>query len=137
MRGTGGTWRLAAGFALLLAAAGSASAQQVPTEVTRAGGVEITLHIHPDLAEEDRALLRALSASPDALAALLGSDGFAAIALAPAEGMARGGVPAESAIAIGQLPDAAAARTAALEGCTTARRSGPACVVVLEMAPLR
>jgi hypothetical protein len=121
----------------LVAVAGSAAAQQAPTEVTRAGGVEITLHMHPQLAEEDRSVLRALAASPEALAAVLSADGFAAIALAPAEGMARDGMPADSAIAIGRLPDAASARTAALEGCAAARRSGPPCVVVLEMAPLR
>lgn len=132
-----GAARVAAITAALLATTGGAVAQDVPREVTRGDGLEVTLHRHPGLAAEDRDMLQALAAQPAALAGLLGASGFAAIALAPAEGMIRDGVPADSATAIGQLPDAATARAAALEGCTAARRSGPACVVVLEVAPLR
>jgi hypothetical protein len=122
----------------LLGGAGGAAAQGVPTEVTRLGTSEVTLHLHPALAAEDRDLLRVIAGSADALAAMVGSaGGHAAIALAPAEGLMRDGAPSASAFAIGQLPDAAAARRAALEGCAAARQRGPDCVVVLEIAPAR
>ena len=113
-----------------------ATAQAVPVEVSRLGEAEVTLHLHPGLSPEDRDLLQVIAGSAEALAAMLGEGGHAALALAPAEGMMRDGVPAASATAIGQLPDAAAARDAALQGCAAARTRGPDCVVVLEVAPL-
>jgi hypothetical protein len=114
-----------------------AAAQSVPVEVSRVGDAQVTLHRHPGLAEEDRSVLEVIAGSADAVAALIGEGGFGALALAPAEGMMRDGVPSASATAIGQMPDAAAARAAALQGCSAARQRGPDCVVVLEVAPSR
>ena len=124
---------------LLLAASLAAlpalvAAQQTQTFTHDAAEVRLTL---PDtLSEEDRSLLEIIAATPDVLATMLDTAaGHAAIALAPAEGMIRDGVPPESATALGGLPNADAARREALRMCEAARRDGPACVVVLEVAP--
>jgi len=115
-----------------------AQAQDAASEVTRAEGVEITLHRFGWMKPDDLATLQAIAQSADARLMLLGPGGdFAALALAPADGLlAPDGVSA-TAQAVAQLPDAVAARTRALELCNGARRGGEPCAVVLEVAPLR
>ena len=97
---------------------------------------EVRLTLPPELSAEDRSMLEIIATTPEVLATMLDSAaGYAAIALAPAEGMIRDGVPPASATALGGLPDAATARSEALRMCDAARSGGPACVVVLELAP--
>ncbi len=115
-----------------------AAAQDAPSEVTRADGVEITLHRFGWLRGDDLAMLEAIARSAEARMMLLGPGGdFAALALAPAEGLLAGEGVSASAQAVAQLPDARTARDRALELCNGARRGGQPCVVVLEVAPLR
>ncbi len=118
-------------------APGIAGAQSAPTEVSRLGGAEVTRHMHNFLDAEERAFLEVITSAPEALEVLLGGapDGHAAMAVAPGEGLIRDGMPVDSAHAVAGLGNAAAARAAAQEGCDAARQSGPACVVVLEVAP--
>lgn len=126
--------------AMLAVLAGTAAgAQTVATEVSRVSGAEVTRHMHGFLNAEERALLQVVATTPAALEVILGAapEGHAAMAVAPGEGLLRGGVPVDSAQAIAGLEDRAAARAAALEGCEALRQSGPACVVVLEVAPGR
>ncbi len=132
------TPRLRTAVALLagVIAAAPALAQGADSRMFRHDGADITLHLHGFLSAEDRGLLEVLAASPDSLDLLLGErGGHAALALAPSEGMVRDGVPSASASAVGALPDADSARREALAMCEAARGSGPACVVVLEVAP--
>lgn len=125
--------------AIYAGAAHPAAAQDAPArEVTRAGGVEITLHRHDWLRVDDLATLAAIIESPEARTMLLGPGGdYAALALAPADGLLAPEGVAATAQAVAQLPDAQTARTRALELCDGARRGGRACAVVLEVAPLR
>lgn len=114
----------------------AAAAQSVPTETSRLAGQQITLHLHPFLTAEDLGLLRLVATNEQALGLFItGSGRHAAIAVAPADGFVRGGQPPASATAMSDLRTPEDARTAALEGCERARRGGPACVVVLEVAP--
>lgn len=115
------------------------SAQTVPTETSRLGDRQVTIHLHPFLTAEETALLRAVASSEQALALFVTGNRrrHAAIAVAPAEGLVRSGQPVASAFAIADLRTPADARTGALEGCMRARRSGPDCVVVLEVGPAR
>jgi hypothetical protein len=113
-----------------------AASQSVPTETTSLGGQQITLHLHPFLTPEDLSVLRLVATNEQALSLFVTSSGrHAALAVAPAEGFIRAGQPVPSASALSDLPSAADARTGATEVCERARRSGPACVVVLEVAP--
>jgi hypothetical protein len=113
-----------------------ALAQTVPTEVFTLDAVDVTLHLHPFLTEDEASTLRIVGQSPDALALFLPAGAsFGAIALSPEEGFIRDGQPVESASAVADLPDAVQARDAALAECNAARTGGPACVVVLEIAP--
>jgi hypothetical protein len=121
---------------LALGLALPAAAQTVPVETGTLAGQQITLHLHPFLTPEDLALLRLVATNEQALALFVTRPGrHAALALAPAEGLVRAGQPVPSAAALADLPTPEAARAAALEGCERARREGPACVVVLEVAP--
>jgi hypothetical protein len=122
--------------ALLSLLPAAALAQAVPTESSRLAGQQVTLHLHPFLTDEDLGLLRLVATNEQALGLFITAGGrHAAIAVAPADGFVRGGQPPATATAMSDLRTAADARTAALEGCERARRQGPACVVVLEVAP--
>lgn len=110
-------------------------AQSVSVEEARLGASQVRLHLHPFLSPEEAAVLRQVMTNEQALALFVpNARGFAALAAAPGEGVFRDGKPVASAVAIADLPDAAAAALAAREACDKARRSGPACVVVLEVA---
>jgi hypothetical protein len=127
--------RLLAAFVALTLATPALS-QSVPTEVSRLGGQQVTLHLHPFLTADELAMLRVVASNDQALAVFITTPGrHAAMALAPDEGFVRGGQPVTSAFAISDLQTPEDARTGALEGCERARRAGPACVVVLEVAP--
>lgn len=120
--------------AALLAA--PAFAQTVPTEVFTLDAVDVTVHLHPFLTEEEATTLRFVGQSPDALALFLpAGNKFGAIALAPEDGFIRDGQPVDSASAVADLPDATQARDAALMECNAVRSGGPSCVIVLEIAP--
>lgn len=122
----------------LLLAPFAAAAQEVPTEVSRLGGQEVTLHLHPFLTDEEAAVLRTVASNEQALQLFITrARRHSAMALAPAEGFIRAGQPVASAFAISDLRNAADARTGALEGCERARRAGAGCVIVLEVAPAR
>ena len=127
-----------AALALILAAS-PLTAQAVPSETQRLGDRAVTIHLHPFLSAEETAILRAVATNEQALAIFITGDRarHAAIAAAPADGFVRAGQPAASAFAIADLTNAADARTGALEGCERARRSGPACEVILEVGPAR
>ena len=122
-----------------VAGVGAALAQDAAArEVTRADGVEITLHRFDWLRADDLATLQAIAQSAEAREMLLGPGGdFAALALAPADGLLSPDGVAQTAQAVAQLPDAETARTRALELCNGARQGGAACAIVLEVAPLR
>jgi hypothetical protein len=126
-----------AALALLAAMAAPASAQHaVPTEVTEAGNVTVTLHLHPFLEPVELETLRLIAASPEARLMLFGeAGGHAAIAVAPQEGFLRDGVPPDSAKALSQLPDIETARIDSLAACNAVRTTAQDCVVVLELAP--
>ena len=117
---------------------GLALAQDIPTEVQTLGKQQVTVHLHPFLTPEEQATLRVVASNEQALALFVTRPGrHAAIAVAPGEGFIRGGQPVASAVAMSDLPDTEKARTAALEGCEAARKKGPACVIVLDVAPAR
>lgn len=121
-----------------LVLAGPADAQAVPSETARLAGQQVTLHMHPFLTAEESAMLRLVASNEQALAVFITNAGrHSALAVAPAEGFVRGGQPVASAFAISDLTTAEEARTAALDGCQRARSAGPACVVILEVAPAR
>ena len=126
--------RRAIGAGVVLAMLGGAALAAVSTEVTMLNGAKITLYLRPFLTATDLATLRLVATNPEALKLFVPSDkGFAAIALAPAEGFLQDGKPVASAFAIAELPDAATAAAKALEGCDAARKSGRACVIVMEI----
>lgn len=111
------------------------AADPVPTEVNQIDDTMITLYLYPFLTEEEVSLLRLVATNADALAVFVPEGGgFAAIAVAPREGFVRDGQPVESAVAVAHLPDAATARDDALAGCMAAKKRGPDCVIVLEVA---
>jgi hypothetical protein len=115
-----------------------ALAQAVPTEVQTLGTSQVTVHLHPFLTPEEQGALRLVASNEQALALFMPRAGrHAAIAVAPGEGFIRGGQPVASAIAMSDLPDTEKARAAAIEGCEAARKKGPACVIVLDVAPAR
>ena len=119
----------------LLAMVGAAAAQDVPVEVNKLAGQQITLHVYPFLTASDLKTLRLVAKNKQALQLFITSKGFSAIAVAPNEGFAPGGLPAPSAMAIGDFADAASAAAAAQKGCDAKRKGGDPCVVVLEVGP--
>lgn len=120
----------------VLAMVGSAQAQDVPVEVTKLAGQQITLHAYPFLNETDLKTLRLVASNKQALQLFITSKkGYAAIAVAPNEGFLPGGAPAPSAVALSDLPDAETASTEARKGCDDKRKGGEPCVVVLEVGP--
>lgn len=116
--------------------AGAALAE-VPKEVSKLAGQQVTLHVHPFLDAAELSTLRLVATNKQALQMFVTSKGYTAIAVAPKEGFIRDGAPAGSASAIGDLPDAASAAAAALAACDGKRKGGTACVVVLEVGPGR
>lgn len=121
---------------LALTLAAPAAAQSVPVETATLAGQRITLHLHPFLTDEETAILRAVTTNEQALALFIARPRrHAAMAVAPGEGFVRAGQPVASAFAISDMETAESARATALEGCERARREGPGCVVVLEVAP--
>lgn len=128
-------WAIAA---ILAVTAGAAAAQEVPTEVSKLGRQQVTLHLHPFLSPEELATLRVVATNEEALKLFVTRPGrHSAVAVAPDEGFIREGQPVASASALSDLPNADAARTAALTTCDAARGKGAQCVVVLEVAPAR
>ncbi len=127
------------GLAAVLAGsvmAGSAWAGDVPAEVKMLKGQKVTVYVHPFLNAEELKVLRLVQTNKDALKLFVTSaSGYSAMAAAPGEGLIRDGGFPPSVLAIGDLPTAEAAAAAALKGCNAARKSGPDCVVVLEVGP--
>ena len=124
---------LAAVFMLLAA---PALAQDIATETTTLGASAITLHVQPFLDATELATLRLVASNKDALALFVpNSQSFAAMAAAPEEGFIKDGAPVASAKALSDLPDAAAAATAALDACNSARSTTPPCVLLPEIGP--
>lgn len=127
-----------AGAVLAGMMAHAAVAQDVPVEMSTLGNQQVTVHLHPFLTEAERDTLRLVASNDQALALFVTKRvRHAAVAVAPGEGLFRNDMPVASAFAISDLRDAPTARSAALEGCEAARKSGPTCVVVLEVAPAR
>ena len=119
----------------LVLMAGTAQAQDVPVEVSKLAGQQVTLHVYPFLAESDLKTLRLVATNKQALQLFITSKGYSAIAVAPDEGFAPGGAPAPSAVAIGDFTDAALASAAAIKECDVKRKGDQPCVVVLEVGP--
>ncbi len=120
--------------------AGMAQAQQVmagevPVEVSKLAGQQITLHVYPFLSELDLKTLRLVATNKQALQLFITTKGYSAIAVSPDEGFAPGGAPAPSAVAIGDFADAATAAAEAVKGCDAKRKGKAPCVVVLEVGP--
>lgn len=114
----------------------AAFAEQVAAEHFQLDGVSVTVLPHDFLSEEELLTLRLVGQNRDALAIFIPEgSGFAALAVAPGEGFVRAGMPVDSASAISGLPDLGAARDSALAECNAARNGGPACEIVLEVAP--
>ncbi len=125
---------LVCGLAMVLAS--GAPAQQIQSEQYQLDGVLVTILPHDFLSEEELMTLRLVGQNRDALSIFLPQgDGFAALAVAPNEGFVRAGQPVDSAHIMAGLPDVSAARAAALAECNGARSGGPACEIVLEVAP--
>ncbi|MBC7479848.1 MAG: hypothetical protein H7317_17455 [Pseudorhodobacter sp.] len=115
--------------------AGTAQAQDVPVEVSKLAGQQITLHVYPFLTELDLKTLRLVATNKQALQLFITTKGFSAIAVSPDEGFAPGGAPAPSAVALGDFADAATAATEAAKACDAKRKGKQPCVVVLEVGP--
>lgn len=127
-------------LALIVAAvtgfSGAAMAQSVASEVNELGNSRITVHLHPFLKKDELATLRVVASHEEALKLFItGKKGHAAIAASPREGFMRNGVPVSSAVAISNLPNAETARNDVINACNAARKGGPECVVILEVAP--
>ena len=116
--------------------AGAAQAQDVPVEVHKLAGQQITLHVYPFLTAGELTTLRLVATNKQALQLFITSKGYSAIAVAPNEGFAPGGAPAPSATAIGDFGDAVTAAKAAVKQCDAKRHGGDGCVVVLEVGPV-
>lgn len=120
-------------------AAGAVYAGDVPVEVNKLAGSQVTLHVYPFLTEEELRTLRLVATNRDALSVFLPSKDkthFAALALAPDDGFLTDGAPASTAIALGDFPDAAAAAKATIDACDAKRAKDTApCVAVLEVGP--
>lgn len=125
------------GLALGLAAgmATAATAQDVPVEIGKLSGQQITLHVYPFLTKDDLKTLRFVAKNKEALKLFITSKGYSALAVAPDEGFAPDGMPAPSAVALGDFADAATAATEAAKACDAKRKGTKACVVVLEVGP--
>ena len=122
--------------AVFMVLAAPALAQEVATEQSTLGDTAITLYLQPFLDATELATLRMVASNKDALALFVPkAKGFAAMAVAPEEGFIKDGAPVASAKALSDLPDAAAAATAALDACNSARSTTSPCVLLLEIGP--
>lgn len=123
-----------------VALCGSAFAQDVPVEVSKLKGQQITLHVYPFLKEDELKTLRLVARNPDALAVFVPGDKkhYSALALTPDDGFMKDGAPTDTASALGDFPDAATAAKAVTEACDAkrAKKTAP-CVTVLEIGPAR
>ncbi len=126
--------RALAGLAML--AAGTAVAGEDPQVVAAdIDGGTVTVFLQDFLTDEEAALLQLVLSNDEARALFIPEGkGSAAMAVAPKEGLIRKGAPVASAQAVAGLPDIGTARAQALAACNAARKRGPACVVVLEVA---
>jgi hypothetical protein len=123
-------------LAVLACLTAPALAQTVKTEESELGASRVTLHLHGFLKKDEMETLRVVATHEEALKLFVtGRKGHAAIAAAPREGFIRNGVPVASAVALSELPDAETARRDVLNACNAARKGGPECVVILEVAP--
>lgn len=122
--------------AVFMVLAAPALAQDVATEQSTLGDTAITLYLQPFLDASELATLRLVASNKDALALFVPKgQGFAALAVAPDEGFIKDGAPVASAKALSDLPDAAAAASAALDACNSARSTAQPCVLLLEIGP--
>lgn len=124
-----------AALALVAMMAQTAGAAEVPVEVSKLAGQQITLHVYPFLQDSDLKTLRLVATNKQALQLFVTTKGYSAIAVSPDEGFAPGGAPAPSAVAIGDFADAATAATEATKACDAKRKGKAPCVVVLEVGP--
>lgn len=122
--------------AVMLALGGASMAVAQEVERNQLGNLNVDLHVHSFLSEEELMTLRIVTQSAETLAVLVpeGST-IAALAVAPDEGFIRDGMPVESATAIRDLPSLAQAREDAVQACNAARSGGAECVVILEVSP--
>jgi hypothetical protein len=112
-----------------------ALAQDAAVEVAEVKGGTVTVHLLDFLTDEERTVLRVVQTNDDARALFVPEGaGFGALAVSPREGLVRDGAPVASAQAVAGLPDIEAARAQAISLCNAARKRGPDCVVVLEVA---
>ncbi len=112
------------------------SAAASERETFAIGGNTVTVHAYDFLTAQELDTLRLVGTDPEALALFMGDGpGHGAIAIAPEQGFIRDGMPAPGVAALAQLPHPQAARNAAIAMCEQERSGGPACVVVLELAP--
>ncbi len=113
----------------------AAAAQDVAVETTEVEGTVVRLHVHDFLKKDELEVLRMVATNADARGFFVPEgDGFAALAVAPREGFVRRGQPVPSATAVAGAETAEVAAAQATETCNAARKRGPDCVVVLEVA---
>ena len=127
---------MALGVSAQGAAAQTVAGAEIPVEVSKLAGQQITLHVYPFLGESDLKTLRLVATNKQALQLFVTSKGHSAIAVSPDEGFAPDGAPAPSAVAIGDFSDAATAASEATRACDDKRTGEAPCVVILEVGPL-
>lgn len=113
-------------------------AGDVPTEVNKLQGAQITLHVYPFLKPDELKTLRLVSTNAQALAIFVPGDKkhYSAMALAPDDGFLKDGTPVDTAVALSDFADPATASAAAKKACDDKRaKKGKACVIVLEVGP--
>ncbi|MGV8986992.1 MAG: hypothetical protein ACOH2H_11990 [Cypionkella sp.] len=129
---------LMGGVLVAAAMASSVWAQDVPVEVSKLRGSQITLHVYPFLKEVDLKTLRVVAKNRQALEIFIPGDKshFSALSVAPDDGFLIDGAPAETAIALSDLPDAATAAADSRAACDAKRdKKGKPCVTILEVGP--
>ena len=120
----------------------AALAGDVPVEVSKLDGAEVTLHVYPFLKDEELRTLRLVATNRDALSVFLPSKDkthFGALALSPDDGFVINGAPADTAVALSDFPDAATAAKATVDACNAkrAKSAKKPCVTVLEVGPAK
>ncbi|GAA0286505.1 5-aminolevulic acid synthase [Rhodovulum strictum] len=108
-------------------AASTASAEPLDGATARAqifepSGVEVTVMALDFLSAKDRTVLDFVATQ---------QKYYGAIAAAPGEGLR-----SEATVAAANYHDVESARIAALKGCDSVRKGGPACVIVAEIRPI-
>jgi hypothetical protein len=112
-----------------------AFAQDAAVETTEVEGTVVRLHVHDFLKADELQVLRLVATNADARGVFVPEgEGFAALAVAPREGFVRKGAPVPSATAVAGAETAEAAAAQATEACNGAKKRGPDCVIVLEVA---